>query len=90
MCLRIVNRGGTDYYFASPGLADAVFTRKVAAIGPDGKTMAEIYGAIRKLEVKSRATLEWWLVPLRTGRYQDLVSRQEHTESGMRATVEIR
>ena len=67
-----------------------MFTRKVAAIGPDGKPMAEIYGAIRKLEVKSGATLEWWLVPLRTGRYQDLVSRKAHTESDMRATVKIR
>lgn len=88
--LRLQNVGAEAYYFASPGLAEAVFTRKVTIMGADGKPSAEVYGAVRRIEVKPGVTAEWWFVPVKTGRFEDVNSTRPHTEAGMRAVVEVK
>ena len=87
--LRLENPSPNDYYFHSAGLADAVYTRKVSVLDADEKTIAEVYGGIRRLEVKAGGLAEWWFVPVRTGRFDDLASTRSHTQAGMTGTVEI-
>lgn len=88
--LHIDNAGRTSYYFGSQGMADAVYTRKVSVLNASGEAAAEVYGAVRRVEVKPGASLEWWFVPVRTGSFDDVMSTKKHTEAGMRAIITIR
>lgn len=88
--LRLDNPSPNDYYFGSQGLADAVFTRKVVALGADGKVLAEIYGPVRRFELKPGGALEWWFMPVRTGKFDDVMSTRTHSDAGMKATIEVR
>lgn len=88
--LQLQNTGSQPYYFGSPGLADAVYTRKVVAKDAAGKVVAEIYGPVRRIEVAAGHTAEWWFLPVRTGRFDDVTSTRSLTEAGMRATIEVK
>lgn len=88
--LRLENPSPNAYYFGSQGLADSVFSRKVVAVGPDGKVLAEIYGPVRRVELKPASVLEWWFLPVRTGKFDDVMSTKTHSEAGMRASIEIK
>lgn len=88
--LRLENPSPNAYYFGSQGLADAVYTRKVVALGPTGKVIAEIYGPVRRFEVAPGGAIEWWFLPIRTGRFDDVMSTRSHAEAGMRATIEVK
>lgn len=88
--LRLHNAGRNPYYFGSQGLADAVYSRKVVVLGPDGGILAEVYGPVRRMELKPGATVEWWFLPVRTGRFDDVMSTRSHAEAGMRAVFEVR
>lgn len=88
--LRLENPGAKPFYFSSPSLADAVYTRKVSIAGTEGKTLGEVYGPVRRLEVKPGGIVEWWFVPVRTGVFDDVISTKAHADAGMRATIEIR
>ncbi len=86
--LRLVNRAGRSCYFSSNKLADAVYTRKLLVKDGAGNDAAELYGPLRRAEIKARATVEWWLVPIRTGVFDDVASRK--SEAGMRAVIEVK
>lgn len=88
--LRLQNPSLNPYYFGSQGLADAVYSRKVVVLGADGKPLAEVYGPVRRLEVKPGSVVEWWFVPVRTGKFDDVMSTRSHTEAGMKATIEVK
>jgi uncharacterized cupredoxin-like copper-binding protein len=88
--LRLENPSPHEYYFSSNGLADSVFTRKVLVFGDDGKVISEVYGPVRRLELKPGAVVEWWFYPLRVGQFDDVVSTKKHTEAGMKAKIIIR
>ncbi len=88
--LRLENPSPNAYYFGSQGLADSVYSRKVVALGSGGKVLAEVYGPVRRVELKPGSTLEWWFLPVRTGRFEDVMSTKSHTDAGMRATIEIK
>lgn len=88
--LRLENTGTQPYYFGSPGLADAVYTRKVVAKDAAGKVVAEIYGPVRRIEVSAGHTVEWWFLPVRTGRFEDVTLTKKLAEAGMRATIEVK
>jgi uncharacterized cupredoxin-like copper-binding protein len=88
--LRLENPTANAYYFGSEGLADSVDSRKVVALGGDGKPLAEVYGPVRRVELKPGSVVEWWFLPVRVGRFDDVMSTKTHTEAGMRATIEIR
>jgi uncharacterized cupredoxin-like copper-binding protein len=49
-----------------------------------------VYGLVRRVELKPGSTLEWWFLPVRTGRFEDVMSTKTHTDAGMRATIEIK
>ena len=85
------NASSTKHYFSSAGLARAVFTRKAQVLGGDGKTIAEIKGMVREIEVYPGGTAEWWFVPLQTAELQDLrCTIKGHTEAGMVGSITIR
>jgi hypothetical protein len=86
--LRLINRTERSCYFSSNKLADAVYTRKVVVKDGAGKDAAELYGPIRRAEVKASATVEWWFVPVRAGVFDDVTSRK--SEIGMRAVIEVK
>ena len=88
--LRLENPSPRAYYFGSQGLADAVYSRKVVVLDASGKALAEVYGPVRRLEVAAGAVAEWWFLPVRTGRFEDVMSTRTHTEAGMRATIDVR
>lgn len=88
--LRLENPGAKPFYFSSPNLADAVYTRKVSIAGAEGKALGEVYGAVRRLEVKPGGVVEWWFVPVKAGVFDDVISTKAHADAGMRATIEIR
>ncbi len=92
--LVVTNPSQMKHYFTSQGLAAKVYTRKVQVVD-GGRTMAEIKGAIREIEVYAGATAEWWFVPVATGKLDDLHCHikdddgQTHAEKGMTGTIVI-
>ena len=85
------NASVTKHYFSSEGLSRSVFTRKAQVLGPDGKTIAEIKGTIREIEVYPNGTVEWWFVPVKTGVLNDLkCTIKGHAEAGMVGKITIK
>ena len=85
------NASSMKHYFSSAGLARSVFTRKAQVLGADGKTIAEIKGTIREIEVYPGGTAEWWFVPLQTADLKDLkCTIKGHTEAGMVGSIIIK
>ena len=73
--------------------AKAVFTRKVQVL-KDGQKLAEVKGEVFEIEVFPGSVAEWWVVPLRTGEYNDLhchvkdiKTGKKHSEMGMVGTI---
>ncbi|WP_018412229.1 cupredoxin domain-containing protein [Methyloversatilis thermotolerans] len=87
--LKVSNATDRPMYFGSQGLADAVYTRKVVALDAAGKVVAEIYGPTRRMEIAAGHTVEWWFLPVRTGRFEDVMSTRSLFDAGMRATIEV-
>ena len=63
-------------------------------LGKGAKTIGEIKGAIREVEVYPGGTAEWWFVPVATGTARMSCNIKDkdgktHDESGMHGTVTI-
>ncbi len=85
------NASEMKHYFSSEGLSRSVFTRKAQVLGSDGKTIAEIKGTIREIEVYPEGTAEWWFVPVKTGQLSDLkCTIKGHSEAGMTGSISIK
>lgn len=93
------NPSKAKHYFTSPGLAERVYTRKVQVVdgaGEGAKTISEIKGAIREIEVYPGGTAEWWFVPVAAGKASDLHCHvkdedgKTHAEKGMVGSIEIK
>lgn len=93
--LVLINPSSTKHYFTSHGLAKSVFTRKVQVAAPAG-TRAEVKGTISEIEVYPGGHVEWWFVPVATGKFSDLHCHikegdgRTHADMGMTGTIEIR
>ncbi len=92
------NPSNTKHYFTSYGLSHAVWTRKVQVMddfGPGAKTVAEVKGPTREIEVYPGGTTEWWFVPVSTGVFTDLQcgikdkDGKKHGENGMTGTITV-
>jgi uncharacterized cupredoxin-like copper-binding protein len=89
--LILSNPSPEKHYFSSDALSQAVYTRKVQVNGPDGKAVAEVKGFVREIEVLPKASTEWWLVPVKAGRFGDLKCTEPgHTEAGMVGQIVIK
>lgn len=89
--LVLTNPSPQKHYFSSDGMAQAVFTRKVQVNGADGKALAEVKGQIREIEVYPGGTTEWWFVPVKAGRFNDLkCTIPGHGEGGMVGSITVK
>ena len=89
--LVLTNNSPQKHYFSSDKFSQAVFTRKVQISSSSGTPIAEIKGSIREIEVYPGRTVEWWFVPLKTGKFDDLkCTIPGHTEAGMVGIIEIK
>ena len=94
--LILKNVSNSKHYFSSNSFSNSIFTRKIQ-INTDGKKLAEIKGIINEVEVWPNHQIEWWFVPIKTGRFEDLFCKVEdlksgvrHSQMGMRGTIIIR
>jgi uncharacterized cupredoxin-like copper-binding protein len=95
--LVIHNPSNSKHYFTSLGLASKVYTRKVQVmddLGAGAKTIGEIKGAIREVEVYPGGTTEWFFVPVATGTVEMRCGIKDkdgktHAEKGMHGTITI-
>ncbi|MFT5220275.1 MAG: putative cupredoxin-like copper-binding protein [Gammaproteobacteria bacterium] len=69
--------------------AEKVFTRKVEI--RNGKYLvAEVKGSIREIEVGPKSEVEWFVVPVQTGKKMEMVcALPGHKEAGMFGTVTV-
>ncbi len=88
--LRIDHPGRHDCYFGSQGFADAVYSRKVVVLDASGRDLVQVYGPVRRFELKAGSSMEWWFVPVRAGIFEDLRSTRTHDEAGMKGRIEVR
>jgi uncharacterized cupredoxin-like copper-binding protein len=67
-----------------------LFSRKVEINNPDGTLLAEIKGSVSEIEVGPKSEVEWYVVPVQTGK--DIVmdcALPGHKEAGMTGTITI-
>lgn len=84
------NTDKIKHEFESPELVGRVFTRKVEVLGADGKMIAEVHGNVTEIEVAGGGTVEWFIVPVQTGKDIPVDCAIEgHKEAGMVGTVTI-
>lgn len=88
--LVIHNPSPLPHYFSSDALGTHVFTRKVEVEGADGKTLAEIHGAVYQMEVAPGQTVSWFFYPMTKGGDLPFICLKEgHAEAGMVGRIEI-
>lgn len=89
--LVLKNTDKIKHEFAAPELVTRVFTRKVEVLGADGKMISEIKGAINEVEVAGGGTVDWFIVPVQTGKDIPIECAIEgHKEAGMVGTITIK
>ena len=93
--LILVNESSSKHYFISQKLSESVFTRKTQVIS-NGKKISEIKGHIKEIEIFPNSVVEWWLVPVKTGSFEDLYCNVKdkkvqkfHSDMGMTGTINI-
>ena len=88
--LVITNPSSEDHYFTSDAFATHIFTRKVEVMDKEGKTIAEIHGAINDMELKPGARVEWFFFPMTKGKNLKLFCHKKgHEAQGMVGSVNI-
>ena len=93
--LRLINSSQSKHYFSSTNFSNSIFTRKIQ-VSSGGKKLAEIKGNISEVEVFPFQELEWWFIPIKTGKFSDLKcsvrddkSKKLHANLGMIGTIII-
>lgn len=85
------NKSPQKHYFSSDSFSRAVFTRKVQVRDKEGTSIAEVKGAIREIEVYPGQKAEWWLLPVKSGTFNDLkCTIKGHAEHGMVGSIVVR
>ena len=94
--LILKNDSDSKHYFSSNSFSNSIFTRKIQ-VNFDNKKIAEIKGIINEVEVWPNHQIEWWFVPIKTGRFEDLFCKVEdmknglkHSEMGMQGVIIIK
>ena len=88
--LVLKNAGTGKHYFSSDKFSQSIFTRKVQILDSAGKTITEVKGHIREVEIYPDQTAEWWFVPVKTGSFDDLKCViPGHAEAGMVGKINI-
>lgn len=72
------------------GFSDKIFTRKVEVADDHGNMLAEIKGSVREIEVGPGGEVEWFVVPVQTGKNLAMECALEgHKKAGMVGTITI-
>jgi uncharacterized cupredoxin-like copper-binding protein len=80
----------TKHEIESNGFVEKVFTRKVEVKDGNGKMLAEIKGSVREIEVGPNGQVEWYVVPVQTGKDLEMnCALPGHKEAGMHGTITI-
>lgn len=88
--LRFKNTDNVKHEFAAPEFVAKIFTRKVEVLGADGKMISEVKGAVTEVEVAGGGTVDWYIVPVQTGKDIPVECAIEgHKEAGMIGTFTI-
>ena len=88
--LVITNPSSDEHYFTSDAFATHIFTRKVEVMDEEGKTIAEIHGAINDMELKPGASVEWFFFPMTKGKNMKLFCHKKgHEAQGMVRSINI-
>ncbi|MGH8244895.1 MAG: biphenyl 2,3-dioxygenase [Gammaproteobacteria bacterium] len=88
--LVIHNPSSEDHYFTSDAFATHIFTRKVEVLDGNGKTIAEVHGAVNDLELKPGATVAWSFYPMTRGEKLHVFCHKEgHEAKGMTGSINI-
>ena len=94
--LKLINNSDSKHYFTSTSFSKSIFTRKIQ-VNFKGKKLAEVKGIINEVEVWPNHEIEWWFVPIKTGRFEDLYCRVEdmkrglkHSDMGMQGEIIIK
>lgn len=88
--LVIHNPSKDEHYFSSDAFATHIFSRKVEVMNANGKTLAEIHGAVNDIELKPGTTVEWFFYPMTNGNGLKLYCHKKgHEEAGMAAKINI-
>ncbi|TFH44484.1 MAG: biphenyl 2,3-dioxygenase [Lysobacterales bacterium] len=70
--------------------AEKIFTRKVEVKDEKGEMLAEIKGSVREIEVGPQSEVEWYIVPVQTGKNLEMnCALPGHKEAGMVGTITI-
>ena len=92
----LINNSDSKHYFSSNSFSKAIFTRKIQVL-KNQKKISEIKGIINEVEVFPDNQIEWWFVPIQTGRFDDLichikdrVTNKTHKDMGMRGKIIIK
>ena len=76
--------------FEATEFSEKVFTRKVEVKDSDGNMLAEIKGSVREVEVGPGGEVEWFVVPVQTGKNLAMeCALPGHKEAGMFGTITI-
>jgi len=85
------NTDEVKHEFASPGLMERSFTRKVEISDEKGELVAEIKGNVSEIEVGPGKTIDWYIVPVQTGENIAMECLLEgHLEAGMAGTITVK
>lgn len=84
------NTDKTKHELEAHEFVEKVFTRKVEVVGQDGQMLAEIKGNVSEIEVGSGGEVEWFIVPVQTGKNLAMdCALPGHKEAGMVGTITI-
>ena len=93
--LKIINNSNSKHYFSSSKFSKSIFTRKVQVL-KKGEKISEIKGNIFEIEVFPKNIVEWWFIPIKSGKFNDLeclvkdeIAKKTHAEMGMIGTIII-
>lgn len=88
--LVITNPSSDEHYFTSDAFATHIFTRKIEVMDKNGKTIAEIHGAINDMELKPGASVEWFFFPMTKGKnLKFFCHKKGHEAQGMVGSINI-
>ena len=88
--LVISNPSSDEHYFTSDAFATHIFTRKVEVMDKEGKTIAEVHGAIHDMELKPGAVVECFFFPMTKGENLKLFChKKDHEAQGMVGSINI-
>ncbi len=93
--LKLINQSDSKHYFSSSKFSKSIFTRKIQVMTKSRK-VGEIKGRIDEVEIYPNHMLEWWFVPLKTGKFNDLhcpivdkKTKMPHSQMGMTGSIII-